>query len=59
MQYYLLKMIYSDRVVRDAEKQFLVRLRDRVDNEKYAIQVRRMPEAIHWTNLWLSTLNTI
>ncbi len=29
-QYYLLKMVYSDRVVRDAEKQFLVRLRDRV-----------------------------
>lgn len=29
-QYYLLKMIYSDRVVRNAEKRFLASIRDRV-----------------------------
>ena len=29
-QYYLLKMLYSDRVIRDAEKQFLTRIRNRV-----------------------------
>jgi hypothetical protein len=31
-QYYLLKMVYSDRVVRDAEKQFLAKIRDRVSS---------------------------
>ncbi len=31
-QFYLLKMIYSDRVVRGAEKQFLARIRNRVSN---------------------------
>ncbi len=29
-QYYLMKMLYSDRVIREAEKQFLARIRDRV-----------------------------
>jgi hypothetical protein len=31
-QYYLLRMIYSDRVVRDVEKQFLAKIRGRVSS---------------------------
>ena len=31
-QYYLLKMLYSDRVVRVAEKQFLAKIRDQVSS---------------------------
>ncbi|MHB8900977.1 MAG: hypothetical protein ACYC6Y_19695 [Thermoguttaceae bacterium] len=31
-QYYLLKMLYSDRVVREPEKQFLVRIRERASS---------------------------
>ena len=29
-QYYLLKMLYSDRVIRNVEKEFLAKIRDRV-----------------------------